>query len=160
MVLDAIAKADQQRHYDFLILSGDLSYANGDQAIWDKWGNMIQPLASRFPFMMAPGNHEAITLFIPYIYRFLAPDNGYDNLYYSFNYRNVHVLVLNSESLNEFHWSPMYQFAKSDLESVNRQVTPWYFNPLEISQCCSGSLLPFTILGTAVMTSTITRPGS
>lgn len=75
--------------------------------------------------MVSPGNHEAIELFISYESRFNMPDNGYGNLYYSFNYQNVHVLVLNSESLNEFHWSAMYQFAARDLASVNREVTPW-----------------------------------
>jgi len=55
------------------------------------------------------------------------PSNGYENLYYSFNYRNAHVLVLNSESLDEFHWSDMYEFAQSDLGNVSRDATPWVF---------------------------------
>jgi len=120
-----------------LILSGDLSYANGLQYIWDQWGNMIQPLASHVPFMMAPGNHELFSLFIAYNYRFTMPQNGYDNLYYSFNYRGIHVLILNSESLNEFHWSSMYQFAKKDLQSVNRALTPWVFAAFHHPWYCS-----------------------
>jgi hypothetical protein len=126
-VVDAMLKADQSLHFGFSILSGDVSYANGFQSVWDDYGNMVQPFSSHVPFMVAPGNHEAIELFISYDYRYNMPHNGYGNLYYSFNYQNVHVLVLNSESLNEFHWSAMYQFAKSDLESVNRKITPWVF---------------------------------
>jgi len=139
MVFDALTKADNRLHFDFLVLSGDLSYANGIQKYWDIWGRMIEPLASHFPWMFSPGNHEAISLFIPYNYRFTMPQNGDDNLYHSFNYRNVHVLVLNSESLNEFHWSKMYQWAAADLEAVDRSVTPWVFAAFHHPWYCSNS---------------------
>jgi len=139
MVFNALTKADNRMNFNFLVLSGDLSYANGIQKYWDIWGRMIEPLASHFPWMMAPGNHEAISLFIPYNYRFTMPQNGYDNLYYSFNYRNVHVIILNSESINEFHWSTMYEWTKSDLRAVNRKVTPWVFAAFHHPWYCSNS---------------------
>jgi len=137
MVLNAIAKADQRLDFDFLLISGDLSYADGIQKYWDQWGNMIQPLASLFPFMVAPGNHEIFSLFIAYNYRFNMPTNGKDNLYYSFNYRGIHVIILNSESLNEFHWSAMYQWAADDLSKVNRELTPWVFAAFHHPWYCS-----------------------
>lgn len=140
MVLDAISKADQSLHFNFLIISGDLSYANGLwQYLWDDWGNMIQPLASHFPFMVAPGNHEILSLFVAYNSRFNMPSNGDDNLYYSFNYRGIHVLILNSESLNEFHWSSMYRFAEQDLKSVDRFKTPWVFAAFHHPWYCSNT---------------------
>jgi len=137
MVLDAIAKADQSLMFNKLIISGDLSYADGIQKYWDQWGNMIQPLASHLPFMVAPGNHELFDLFIAYNYRFSMPKNGYKNLYFSYNYRGIHVLVLNSESLNEYHWSDMYQFAKKDLQSVDKSITPWIFAAFHHPWYCS-----------------------
>jgi len=139
MVLNAIARADKLLNFNFLVLSGDLSYANGIQKYWDIWGRMIQPLSSHFPWMVAPGNHEAISLFIPYNYRFTMPNNGYDNLYYSFNYRNSHVIILNSESLNEYHWSAMYEWTKADLEAVDRTLTPWIFVSFHHPWYCSNS---------------------
>ena len=39
---------------------GDLSYAQGAAHIWDAWMQMIQPFASRMPFMIAIGNHVRI----------------------------------------------------------------------------------------------------
>ena len=36
---------------------GDLSYAKGASHVWDVWMQMIQPFASRMPFMIAIGNH-------------------------------------------------------------------------------------------------------
>jgi len=139
MVVNALAKADQRLNFNFLILSGDLSYANGIQKWWDYWGNMIQPIASHFPFMVAPGNHEIFSLFIAYNYRFNMPTNGYDNLYYSFNYRGIHVMILNSESLNEYHWSSMYQWASHDLKNVDRSVTPWVFAAFHHPWYCSNT---------------------
>jgi hypothetical protein len=60
MVLNAIIQADKAMHFSFLVLSGDLSYANGFQYIWDDWGKMIEPLASHVPFMVAPGIVEGV----------------------------------------------------------------------------------------------------
>ncbi|MGH8447492.1 MAG: fibronectin type III domain-containing protein, partial [Solimonas sp.] len=40
---------------DFVLIAGDLSYANGEQAIWDQYFDMLDPLASRFPIMTCPG---------------------------------------------------------------------------------------------------------
>jgi hypothetical protein len=37
---------------------GDLSYADCNQQLWDSYGELIQPLASRIPWMVGPGNHE------------------------------------------------------------------------------------------------------
>ena len=37
---------------------GDLSYADCQQSLWDSYGRMIEPLASRLPWMVGPGNHE------------------------------------------------------------------------------------------------------
>jgi len=137
MVVDAIGKADASLNFNLLILSGDLSYANGIQTWWDYWGRMIQPLASHFPFMVAPGNHELFSLFIAYNARFHMPTNGYENLYYSFNYRGIHVIILNSESLNEYHWSAMYKWAANDLKNVDRKQTPWVFAAFHHPWYCS-----------------------
>jgi hypothetical protein len=43
---------------DFLIVAGDLSYADGTQPIWDEWFQQMQPLFAHTPMMAAPGNHE------------------------------------------------------------------------------------------------------
>lgn len=43
---------------DMILHSGDLSYADCDQDLWDSYGEMIEPLASSKPWMVCPGNHE------------------------------------------------------------------------------------------------------
>jgi hypothetical protein len=38
---------------------GDLSYANGDPAIWHSFLDGLQPIAAGVPYMVATGNHGA-----------------------------------------------------------------------------------------------------
>ncbi|KAK4398514.1 Purple acid phosphatase 18 [Sesamum angolense] len=47
-----------QCKYDIHLLPGDLSYADYIQRRWDTFGELLQPLASRRPWMVTQGNHE------------------------------------------------------------------------------------------------------
>lgn len=50
---------------------GDMSYANADSQIrWDIWGQNLEPVSSRIPYMYAVGNHESPCKFISYTERF------------------------------------------------------------------------------------------
>ncbi len=53
----AVLAGVQQRAPDFLIIAGDLAYANGEQPLWDSYFEMIEPLAAQLPVMSCPGNH-------------------------------------------------------------------------------------------------------
>lgn len=44
--------------HDVFVLPGDLSYADFIQPVWDTFGRLVQPLASRRPWMVTQGNHE------------------------------------------------------------------------------------------------------
>jgi hypothetical protein len=55
----AVVAGVAARAPDFAIIAGDLSYANGDQPVWDRYFDMLEPLAARLPVMTCPGNHEA-----------------------------------------------------------------------------------------------------
>ncbi|CAN0341275.1 unnamed protein product, partial [Discosporangium mesarthrocarpum] len=43
---------------DLVLHAGDLSYADCDQSRWDSFMRMLDPVASRLPWMVAAGNHE------------------------------------------------------------------------------------------------------
>ncbi|DBA03021.1 TPA: hypothetical protein N0F65_003209 [Lagenidium giganteum] len=45
-------------NYVGIIHVGDLSYAKGRTYMWDQFGAVIQPVASKLPYMVAVGNHE------------------------------------------------------------------------------------------------------
>jgi hypothetical protein len=112
---------------------GDLSYGK-DEATWNLWGKMLEPVAARLPYMVIPGNWDAMThsrtLFQ---HRFATPlvserahstsDSGY---YYSFNYGSVHFVML--DSYEDYKpGSAQYHWLESDLEEANRMraTTPW-----------------------------------
>lgn len=45
-----------------ILHAGDLSYADSEQKRWDRWGRLVEPLASRMPWYAAPpgrGRHSA-----------------------------------------------------------------------------------------------------
>jgi len=43
---------------ELIIHAGDISYARGAAYIWDRWFQLIEPMATRVPYMISIGNHE------------------------------------------------------------------------------------------------------
>jgi 3',5'-cyclic AMP phosphodiesterase CpdA len=96
------------------LIVGDLAYANGDQAVWDTWFAMIEPMAASTPWMPCIGNHEIESQldpthgwgrwgYDPYRTRFRLPTNGYADLrncFYAFRYGSVGFLMLDNNDVN------------------------------------------------------------
>ncbi|KAI9912619.1 hypothetical protein PsorP6_006201 [Peronosclerospora sorghi] len=55
--------------YAAVIHVGDISYAVGRTYVWDQFGAVVEPVASRLPYMVGIGNHE---------YDYLANGEGHD----------------------------------------------------------------------------------
>ncbi|KAE9590840.1 putative Acid phosphatase [Lupinus albus] len=128
--LDHINKSN----YDMLLLPGDLAYSYIFQILWDSFGHLVDPLASRRPWMVTQGNHEVEKIpllhrepFTAYNARWRMPyeESGSDsNLYYSFDVAGVHVIMLGSYT--DFgRESKQYKWLAWDLKKVNRKKTPW-----------------------------------
>jgi 3',5'-cyclic AMP phosphodiesterase CpdA len=127
-----------------IIHSGDIGYADGYQRHWDTFLNKVEPIASKIPYMVTPGNHEFWFNFQAYKHRFYMPSVGTntasasgqgsaesegsgDNMYYSWSYGNVHFLAMNSETAidtQNFN-NKNLDFIKKDIETLNRDVYPW-----------------------------------
>ncbi len=97
-----------QQDFDLLLLAGDLSYANGDQPIWDQWFALNEPLFARQVMMTAPGNHEQKDFDgDTFKNRFTHPNPMTSTLFgsnpgstfYSFDYNRVHFLVTTAGAL-------------------------------------------------------------
>lgn len=104
----------------FHLIVGDLSYANGNQAIWDRWFRAIEPMARTRPWMACIGNHEieAETSvggfgaggdawgdlgYDAYRTRFAFPDNGdrrWSNCWYAFRYGSVQFVSIDNNDVN------------------------------------------------------------
>jgi len=144
VIINRMIQEDSQNHYNFLIHSGDLSYANGYQPTWDDWCNKIQPLANHLPYMVSVGNHETISLWIAFLYRFNMPaaESGATegNLYYSFDYGPIHVISLSSEMELFWHWMDQYKWLEQDLAKIDRKKTPWVFTTWHRPFYCSNTV--------------------
>jgi hypothetical protein len=155
----------------FFIHSGDISYADDYplnsltspyETTWNSWQNSMTALTSNNIYMTAPGNHEATCFqesdflcellslnqyrnFSAYLNRFRMPGDesgGYKNMWYSFDYGLVHVVVINTETdfpnapagpgttLNSGHFQGLTQqlsWFENDLQAANanRDQVPW-----------------------------------
>ncbi|CAF2047104.1 hypothetical protein HID58_035272 [Brassica napus] len=128
--LDHVSKWE----HDVFILPGDLSYADLLQPVWDTFGRMVQPLASKRPWMVTQGNHEVELIPVLHSQSFTAYNNRWrmpfeesgstSNLYYSFNVYGVHFIMLGSYADFE-PGSDQYQWLEKDLKSIDRKTTPW-----------------------------------
>jgi hypothetical protein len=120
---------------------------------WEQFFKMIEPVASRVPYMASLGNHEydhttgpekdpsgAGTGFhpswgnyhddscgecgIPMVHRFHMPDTGFGIFWYSFEYGNVHFIQMSSE--HDYQpGSKQYMWLSTDLAAINRSSTPF-----------------------------------
>ncbi len=125
----------EEEYLDLVIHAGDISYANGagsgngvgDQSVWDEYQNQIENLASKYPHMYAPGNHEEDAEpygFDAYESRFFNP--GPNSFWYSFDFEFIHFVSISSEHDYE-SGSSQYSWLQNDLEDANenRENVPW-----------------------------------
>lgn len=121
-------------NYDVLLLPGDLSYADSHQPLWDSFGRLVEPFASRRPWMVTQGNHEIEIFpiiqphgFKSYNSRWLMPyeqSGSNSNLYYSFDVAGIHIIMLGSYADFDSD-SDQYKWLQSDLGKIDRKITPW-----------------------------------
>lgn len=105
---------------DLLMIAGDLSYAEEDPDEWDIWYEQNEELFARVPQMSAIGNHggEGPLGTAPWKARVAFP---HEEFFYSFDFMNMHVLVLQSEipdARSDGIFEDMVMFAEEDLEDA------------------------------------------
>ena len=93
---------------NLVLALGDLSY----QGNTDCWENIIKPIFSKTRIVI--GNHDVVD---PEMTANYTRDFNLRNQYYSFNYNNVHVVVLSSEIAYGTS-SSQYAFVKADLSQA------------------------------------------
>ena len=122
----------------FVIHDGDTAYNLDSNSCkqGDAWGNAIQTVATRVPYMYAPGNHEydgGTWSNYRARYRALNMTGGHSvsgqSRYYSFDVGLVHFIAFDCDAYvfdeAAFMLSDQYYFIANDLATVNRSQTPW-----------------------------------
>lgn len=153
--VDALKTLVTAGKVDVIVHSGDVSYADGYEPHWDDFLNEVQPIATKIPYMVTPGNHEFWYNFTSYKHRFYMPgtdldveDEGGDNstsigmgasliggsgsgdsMYYSWNAGYAHFLSCNSETpIDTANFKNSHvEWMVKDLKRTNlsRDRTPW-----------------------------------
>eukprot|EP00118_Oscarella_pearsei_P016047 m.149998 g.149998 ORF g.149998 m.149998 type:complete len:526 (+) comp38540_c0_seq1:1276-2853(+) len=132
----AMAREADRYRYDVVLHAGDLSYANGQsrEYLWDIWGDVIQPVAARLPYMVSPGNHEILVedsggeVGLPFSKRFFMPSKASEAsasspvYWYSWDSGLVHFISISSEHPDS---DVQRDWLESDLRSVDRRCRPW-----------------------------------
>lgn len=135
----------QSNHTDLILQLGDNAYQTGtDSEFQDAmFENMYEDILVQTPVWSCIGNHESYSLSIsnstgPYFDIYSFPKNaecggvpsGTEN-YYSFDYGNIHFIVLNSMEANRDSTGPMLTWAKNDIQNTSSQwvVALWHHPP-------------------------------
>lgn len=88
----------------FHLILGDLSYANGNQPVWDRWFDQLEPLSRRIPVMPTLGNHENEQVdgnpigYVAYLTRLALPP---PESWYSFDYGEARFVAFNSHQFSD-----------------------------------------------------------
>lgn len=118
-VSDAIL-ADQNTQ--MVTISGDISYADGEQTAWDNWFQIQEDSMTSIPWVTAVGNHENEPgyEFSPYEHRFDS-DNIIESetFWYSRDLPGIHMIFMSTEHDFEFG-SEQYAWLENDLITANK----------------------------------------
>lgn len=105
---------------DLVVAIGDYSYETSAEC----WLNIVKPISGTTHIGI--GNHDVIsqTLLNQYLKGF-----NLENPYYSFNYQNVHILIIDTNT-SLAQGSEQYNFIKSDLENAAKDSSIKWIIPV------------------------------
>lgn len=119
MTIQRLSSLIDNGELDMVIHNGDISYADGEYVHWDVFMRKIEPVASRVPYQVSPGNHEFYFNFSAYKHRFIMTDEGQnDNLFYGVSIGSgVYFLAMDTES-----WYDRAHMSKEQVSWIDKQL--------------------------------------
>jgi hypothetical protein len=104
----------------FTVFTGDLC-GSDNKNDYDTWFSNWEQLGNHSPIAPALGNHEGSA--INYLHRFALPNN---ERWYSFNYSNMHIIVLSTSLDSYSQGTAQYTWFVNDLKAAaNDPAHPW-----------------------------------
>jgi len=104
----------------FTVFTGDLC-GTDDSTEYDTWFSNWAQLGDHSPIAPALGNHEGNAM--NYLHRFALPNN---ERWYSFNYSNMHIIVLSTALDSYSQGSAQYTWFVNDLKAASSDAMhPW-----------------------------------
>ena len=108
-----VAQAIKDSSPEFLLYSGDAVSSGNSQAEWDAWFDAARAVLPSLPIETALGNHEANTPKYDFQFALPAPER-----WYSFDYGDVHVIVLDDTPPDPAMMEQQARFLKDDLATT------------------------------------------
>jgi predicted phosphodiesterase len=150
-----LQEAAKKNWFDMIIHVGDIAYDlhsdDCDGNCGDKFMNELEPIFSRYPYMVIAGNHENDHKNFSHFHnRFRMPgeEGGHhNNQYYSFNLGAAHFFGVSTEHygyMDEYGKAPVlsqYSWLTSNLQEANknREIRPWIIGYQHRPFYCSNS---------------------
>ncbi|MCB0588698.1 MAG: metallophosphoesterase family protein, partial [Phaeodactylibacter sp.] len=144
-VRDAFYNFNGSQHIDVMLLLGDNAYEDGTDTEFQAalFENMYEDKIIHTVMWPAIGNHETVTADSPtesgpYYDIFTLPRNGEaggvpsgTEAYYSFDYGNIHFVVLNSDDVGRNPGDPQLLWLEDDLSNTSQDwiVAYWHHPP-------------------------------
>ncbi len=142
-VRDAYETVSGPQHTDLWLMLGDNAYGDGtDEEYQAAVFGMYTNLLPRTPVWPTLGNHDASDSFTgspaPYLNIFTLPRNGEaggvasgTELYYSFDYANIHLVCLDSFLSDRSVNGPMLTWLRQDLAATEKDwiIAFWHHPP-------------------------------
>ena len=139
--LPSLLQEASENAFDAVVHVGDYAYNLEDDNgnVGNGYMNGIEPIISKYPYYVTPGNHETMAdnSFSNYINRFAAVTSlgensgaGKTNLWYSFDDGLVHWVFVDTELYSygtPSQIAAQLNWLKADLAKVDRKKTPWLF---------------------------------
>ncbi len=134
-VRDAFYNFHGNQHIDMILLLGDNAYESGTDAEYQAamFENMYENRLINSVVWPSFGNHDGESAFSatqtgPYYEIFTAPTNGEaggvpsgTEAYYSFDYGNIHIVVLDSDDSGRDPGDPQLAWLEADLAATNQE---------------------------------------
>ncbi|XP_075249062.1 acid phosphatase type 7-like isoform X1 [Convolutriloba macropyga] len=132
--LDKLMQDREKGVYDLVWHIGDIAYNMNELmgARGDMFMRLVQPIASRVPYSVIPGNHEKTNNFSEYRNKFTSPPPSV--FYHSYNVGPIHLIMFTTEFYiyDEFGLGQLqaqYNWLVADLKKANereaRKKHPW-----------------------------------
>ena len=131
-----------EQELNLMLVLGDNAYTDGKQSEYQDafFEDMYEDLINKVVIWPTLGNHDAHEADSedqsgPYYDIFSLPTDGeaggipsYTEAYYSYDYANVHFVVLNSVDIDRSSNGPMAQWLEADLNATNQDWIIAYFH--------------------------------
>jgi hypothetical protein len=142
-VRDSYYRFTGDRHTDLWLMLGDNAYSQGLDFVYQAAVFNVYPEMLRKSVLWpAIGNHEIVSsdpqgIDFPFLHIFSLPTAGEaggapssTGRYYSYDYGNIHLICLDSETSNRTPGSPMLQWLETDLrQNTNLWCIAYWHSP-------------------------------